>query len=107
MCIVHVYCTCVLYMCIVHVYCTCVLYMFIIFPASDEDWFILTTDADVRFTPDSVEALLDLMTRDPSVGAVCARTHPLGSGPMVWYQVFEYAIGHWFQKVGGTNMSII
>ena len=19
-------------------------------------------------------------------------------GPMVWYQVFEYAIGHWFQK---------
>ena len=68
-------------------------------PANDDDTYILTTDADVRFTPDAVEALLDLMTRDPSVGAVCARTHPLGSGPMVWYQVFEYAIGHWFQKV--------
>ncbi|XP_052786371.1 uncharacterized protein LOC128221808 [Mya arenaria] len=66
--------------------------------ASEEDCFVLTTDADVRFTPDSVEALLDLMTRDNTVGAVCARTHPLGSGPLVWYQVFEYAIGHWFQK---------
>ncbi|XP_033725123.1 uncharacterized protein LOC117315086 isoform X2 [Pecten maximus] len=60
--------------------------------------FILTTDADVNFTPDSVEALLDLMTRDQSVGAVCARTHPIGFGPLVWYQKFEYAIGHWFQK---------
>ncbi|KAL4216723.1 hypothetical protein ACF0H5_024446 [Mactra antiquata] len=66
--------------------------------ATDEETYILTTDADVRFTPDSVEALLDLMTRDHSVGAVCARTHPLGTGPLVWYQVFEYAIGHWFQK---------
>ncbi|XP_067654033.1 chitin synthase chs-2-like [Haliotis asinina] len=64
----------------------------------DEDCFILTTDGDVAFTPDSVEALLHLMTRDPNVGAVCARTHPIGSGPLVWYQVFEYAIGHWFQK---------
>ncbi|XP_046329399.2 uncharacterized protein LOC124113182 isoform X2 [Haliotis rufescens] len=66
--------------------------------SNDEDCYILTTDADVRFTPDSVEALLDLMTRDRSVGAVCARTHPMGSGPIVWYQVFEYAVGHWFQK---------
>lgn len=30
---------------------------------------------------------------------MCARTHPLGSGPIVWYQIFDYAIGHWFQKV--------
>ena len=65
----------------------------------DENTYILTTDADVRFTHESVEALLDLMARDPTVGAVCARTHPLGVGPLVWYQVFDYAIGHWFQKV--------
>lgn len=65
----------------------------------DENTYILTTDADVRFTHESVEALLDLMARDPTVGAVCARTHPLGVGPVVWYQVFDYAIGHWFQKV--------
>ena len=48
---------------------------------------------------ESVAALLDLMYRDPSVGAVCARTYPLGSGPLYWYQVFDYAIGHWLQKV--------
>lgn len=66
---------------------------------TDTNNFILTTDADVQFTPESVEALLDLMLRDTSVGAVCARTYPLGSGPVVWYQTFEYAVGHWFQKV--------
>ena len=66
---------------------------------ADENTYILTTDADVRFTHESVEALLDLMARDPTVGAVCGRTHPLGVGPIVWYQVFDYAIGHWFQKV--------
>jgi hypothetical protein len=32
------------------------------------------------------------MTRDTSVGAVCARTHPQGEGPLYWYQQFEYAI---------------
>ncbi|XP_053391052.1 chitin synthase chs-2-like [Mercenaria mercenaria] len=66
--------------------------------ATDEDVFILTTDADVKFTPDSIAYLLDLMARDDTVGAVCARTYPLGHGPIVWYQAFEYAIGHWFQK---------
>ena len=44
-------------------------------------------------------ALMDLMSRNPDVGAVCGRTHPLGSGPMVWYQIFDYAIGHWLLKV--------
>ena len=66
---------------------------------SEDECFILTTDADVQFRASDVEALLDLMTRDHSVGAVCARTHPMGGGPLVWYQKFEYAIGHWFQKV--------
>ena len=60
--------------------------------------FILTTDADIDFTCDSVVALLDILARDDKVGAVCARTHPLGTGPVVWYQIFDYAIGHWFQK---------
>ena len=73
---------------------------------TDENTYILTTDADVRFTHESVEALLDLMARDPTVGAVCGRTHPLGVGPIVWYQVFDYAIGHWFQKVH-TNYMIV
>ena len=60
--------------------------------------YILTTDADIDFKAESVGALLDFLYRDDSVGAVCARTHPLGSGPLVWYQIFEYAFGHWFQK---------
>lgn len=61
--------------------------------------FILTTDADVKFHPEDVTALMDFMSRDPSVGAVCGRTHPMGSGPLVWYQIFDYAIGHWLLKV--------
>ena len=65
---------------------------------SKDNAFILTTDADIDFTSDSVIALLDILARDKEVGAVCARTHPLGSGPVVWYQKFDYAIGHWFQK---------
>ena len=44
-------------------------------------------------------ALMDLMSRNPDVGAVCGRTHPLGSGPIVWYQIFDYGIGHWLLKV--------
>ena len=67
--------------------------------STDDNTYILATDADVKFTHESVQALLDLMMRDPRVGAVCGRTHPLGSGPVVWYQIFDYAIGHWFQKV--------
>mgnify|MGYP002715441805 CR=1 FL=1 len=23
---------------------------------------------------------------------------PIGSGPLVWYQMFEYAVSHWLQK---------
>ena len=65
-----------------------------------DDVFILTIDADVRFTPADVIALMDRMSRNHRVGAVCGRTHPLGSGRLVWYQVFDYAIGHWMLKVG-------
>ncbi|KAL5496453.1 hypothetical protein EMCRGX_G012737 [Ephydatia muelleri] len=60
---------------------------------------ILTTDADIQFTPESVTVLLDILDSDPQVGAVCGRTHPKGSGPLYWYQIFEYAIGHWLLKV--------
>ena len=61
--------------------------------------YILATDADVKFNPSDVMALMDLMSRNPKVGAVCGRTHPMGNGPMVWYQIFDYAIGHWLLKV--------
>jgi len=66
---------------------------------NDDLTYILATDADVKFKPNDVMALMDFMSRNPDVGAVCGRTHPLGSGPMVWYQIFDYAIGHWLLKV--------
>ena len=74
-------------------------FLWILFPVPDDQTFILTTDADVKFTHESMEALLDYMLQDEKIGAVCGRTHPLGNGPMVWYQIFDYAIGHWFMKV--------
>ena len=65
----------------------------------DDNTFILTTDADIEFTPESATVLLDIIDSDPQVGAACGRIHPKGSGVISWYQVFEYAIGHWFLKV--------
>jgi len=63
-----------------------------------ENTFILTTDADIDFTADSAIVLLDMMDTNENVAAVSARTHPKGFGPVYWYQLFDYAIGHWFQK---------
>lgn len=60
--------------------------------------YLLTTDADIRFKAESAVVLLDMLARDTTVGAVCAHSHPLGSGPLYWYQLFDYAIGHWLQK---------
>ena len=63
-----------------------------------DNTFILTTDADIDFKAESAVVLLDMLARNSKVGAVCARTHPLGYGPLYWYQIFDYAIGHWLQK---------
>ncbi|XP_052806627.1 chitin synthase chs-2-like [Mya arenaria] len=60
--------------------------------------FILTLDGDVDFEPKSVLRMMDRMKMNSRVAAVCGRIHPIGSGPMVWYQQFEYAVGHWLQK---------
>ncbi|XP_035658099.1 chitin synthase chs-1-like [Branchiostoma floridae] len=63
-----------------------------------DNTYILALDGDVDFQPSAVQLLVDLMRRNPQVGAACGRIHPIGSGPLIWYQMFEYAIGHWFQK---------
>ncbi|KAK3091198.1 hypothetical protein FSP39_017898 [Pinctada imbricata] len=60
--------------------------------------YVLALDGDVDFQPHSVQLLLDRMKKNPNVGAACGRIKPGGSGPLVWYQKFEYAIGHWLQK---------
>ena len=63
-----------------------------------ENTYLLTLDGDIDFQPPAVSLLVDLMKKNKNLGAACGRIHPVGSGPMVWYQLFEYAIGHWLQK---------
>ena len=63
-----------------------------------ENTFLLALDGDVDFQPEAIIKVVDLMKRNPMVGAACGRIHPTGSGYMQWYQKFEYAIGHWLQK---------
>ncbi|XP_076243610.1 hyaluronan synthase-like protein kkv [Calliopsis andreniformis] len=63
-----------------------------------ENTYLLTLDGDIDFQPAAVKLLVDLMKKNKNLGAACGRIHPVGSGPMVWYQKFEYAIGHWLQK---------
>ncbi|GBM97395.1 Chitin synthase chs-2 [Araneus ventricosus] len=63
-----------------------------------ENTFVLALDGDINFRPHAVQLLVDLMKKNRNLGAACGRIHPVGTGPMVWYQKFEYAIGHWLQK---------
>ncbi|KAK2724897.1 hypothetical protein QYM36_001381, partial [Artemia franciscana] len=63
-----------------------------------ENTYLLTLDGDIDFQPVAVQLLVDLMKKNRNLGAACGRIHPVGSGPMMWYQLFEYAIGHWLQK---------
>ncbi|KAL1421019.1 hypothetical protein MTO96_004376 [Rhipicephalus appendiculatus] len=51
-----------------------------------QNTYILALDGDISFRPEAVLYLLDHMKNNP------------GLGPMVWYQKFEYAVGHWLQK---------
>uniref|UniRef100_UPI00358DDBF1 chitin synthase chs-2-like n=1 Tax=Myxine glutinosa TaxID=7769 RepID=UPI00358DDBF1 len=63
-----------------------------------ENTYILALDGDTEFQPSAVSLLVDCLRRNPHVGATCGRIHPTGIGPLVWYQKFEYAVGHWLQK---------
>ncbi|KAL3115596.1 hypothetical protein niasHT_014273 [Heterodera trifolii] len=63
-----------------------------------DNTYILAIDGDSKFEPTAVIRLLHLMNLKSDVGCACGRIHPIGEGVMVWYQKFEYAIAHWFQK---------
>jgi chitin synthase len=54
-------------------------------------------DGDVDFGPDSVRMLTDRMKKDKKVGAVSSRIHPIGSGPLIWYQVSHDCSIDWHQ----------
>lgn len=53
----------------------------------DENTFILALDGDIDFKPDALEKLIELMKANENLGAACGRIHPIGAGPIVWYQV--------------------
>ena len=67
-------------------------------PLKKERTYLLALDGDVNFEAKDFELVLDRLSRNPDVAACCNQIHPAGSGPIVWFQRFEYAIGHWFQK---------
>jgi len=60
--------------------------------------FILALDGDVDFDPPALDLVLHRLMRNPKVAACCGQIHPTGSGYLVGYQRFEYAVGHWLQK---------
>ncbi|XP_060530267.1 chitin synthase chs-2-like [Cylas formicarius] len=60
--------------------------------------FILALDGDIDFQPQAVHLLVQYMKKNDALGAACGRIHPVGSGAIAWYQIFEYAVGHWMQK---------
>nr|AJW72838.1 chitin synthase [Danio rerio] len=65
---------------------------------SDDNTYIMALDGDTDFHPKALILLVDRLRMYDNVGAACGRIHPTGMGPMVWYQKFEYAVGHWLQK---------
>jgi chitin synthase len=52
-----------------------------------EHTFVLALDGDINFRPPALYLLVDLMKKNKNLGAACGRIHPIGVGPMVWYQV--------------------
>ena len=64
------------------------------------DIMFLALDGDIDFYPDALTSCMYKMQRDKEIGFCCGKIHPQGSmgNPLLWYQRFEYAVGHWFQK---------
>ncbi|CAC5365574.1 CHS1 [Mytilus coruscus] len=72
-----------------------------------QNTFILALDGDVDFQPSAVQLLVDRMKKNLNVGAACGRIHPIGAGPMIWYQKFEYAVSHWLQKAAENMIGCV
>lgn len=64
-------------------------------------------DGDVDFGPDSVRMLVDRMKKNKRVGAACGRIHPIGSGPLIWFQKMEYALSYWLQKTTEHSLGCV
>ncbi|KAK9877020.1 hypothetical protein WA026_016046 [Henosepilachna vigintioctopunctata] len=68
------------------------------FKEASKKSFILAIDCDIDFRPEALHLLVEYMKKNENLGAACGRIHPVGTGVLAWYQVFEYAVGHWLQK---------
>ncbi|XP_024864204.2 uncharacterized protein LOC108242633 [Kryptolebias marmoratus] len=60
--------------------------------------YLFALDGDTSLQPTDLKILIDHLKMYPRVGSVTARIHPTGTGPVVWFQKFEYAFYHWLQK---------
>eukprot|EP00042_Codosiga_hollandica_P049287 m.569942 g.569942 ORF g.569942 m.569942 type:complete len:1209 (-) comp57844_c0_seq6:172-3798(-) len=64
--------------------------------------YLLTLDGDVGFDFEAVQQLTNALDVDQSLGGVCGRIKPIGDpstiNPLVWFQKFEYEIGHMLMK---------
>ncbi|CAG5104798.1 Oidioi.mRNA.OKI2018_I69.chr1.g1552.t1.cds [Oikopleura dioica] len=61
----------------------------------EENSFILAIDGDVDFRPVDFDLVLSRMLDSSEIAACCSQIEPTGSGPMVWFQHFEYGIQHY------------
>ncbi|XP_055338625.1 chitin synthase chs-2-like [Paramacrobiotus metropolitanus] len=60
--------------------------------------YVLFTSGTVRFKPHAVTKLLDILKQGNHIGAATCRIRPVGTGPLVWYQMFEYAMRYWMDR---------
>ncbi|CAF0869648.1 unnamed protein product [Didymodactylos carnosus] len=72
-----------------------------------ENTFVLSVDGDCDFSPEAVRLLVDRMKKNKKVGAVSSRIHPIGSGPLIWYQKMEYAMCYWLQKTTEHSLGCV
>ena len=75
--------------------------------ANLENRFILALDADVNFGDKDVRLCLKKSNEDQDIAICCGRIKPTGYGPIVAYQRFEYACGHWLQKACEDILGVV
>ncbi|OQV22974.1 hypothetical protein BV898_03025 [Hypsibius exemplaris] len=60
-----------------------------------EHSYVLFTSGSTRFKPTAVRHLLETLKQGRHIGATTCRLRPVGTGPLVWYQMFEYSMRYW------------
>lgn len=63
-----------------------------------ENSYVLFTSGAARFKPATVTRLLEILKNGGHIGATTCRLRPIGTGPVVWYQKFEYSMRYWLDR---------